>query len=175
MLHIKYIFWKFLTTFFFKKCNHYHGITHLVIEIRFIKYRFLKSRITLRGKKRSTIAYPNNPTFLSAISAIIFHAKTSQTDDIPTKLWCWIPWAWKGHVVPTKSKYADSKSSAYLRGTRLKTKKYQTVILAYLRYVSTRIIAPWNFIMAMKMPLSLKWPYLRWSRSFFRAFHWFWL
>jgi hypothetical protein len=44
-----------------------------------------------------------------------------------------------GHVVPAKSKYADSKSSAYLRGTWLKTKKYQTVILAYLRYVSTRI------------------------------------
>jgi hypothetical protein len=45
-------------------------------------------------------------------------------------------------VVPAKSKYADSKSSTYLRGTWLKTKKYQTVILAYLRYVSTRIIAP---------------------------------
>jgi hypothetical protein len=46
-------------------------------------------------------------------------------------------------VIPAKSKYADSKSSAYLRGTWLKTKKYlQTVILAYLRYVSTRIIAP---------------------------------
>jgi hypothetical protein len=41
-------------------------------------------------------------------------------------------------VVPTKSKYADSKSSAYLRGTWLKTKKYQTVILVYLRYVSIR-------------------------------------
>jgi hypothetical protein len=35
-------------------------------------------------------------------------------------------------VLPAKSKYADSKSSAYLRGTWLKTKKYQTVILAYL-------------------------------------------
>jgi hypothetical protein len=45
-------------------------------------------------------------------------------------------------VVPANSKYADSKSSAYLRGTWLKTKKYQTVILAYLRYVSTRIITP---------------------------------
>jgi hypothetical protein len=37
-----------------------------------------------------------------------------------------------GHVVPAKSKYADSKSSAYLRGTWLKTKKYQSVILAYM-------------------------------------------
>jgi hypothetical protein len=82
------------------------------------------------------------PTFLSAISAIMFHAKTSQTHDIPTELRYWIPWTWKGHVVPAKNKYADSKSSAYLRGTWLKTKKYQTVILAYLRYVSTRIIAP---------------------------------
>ena len=45
-------------------------------------------------------------------------------------------------MVPAKNKYADSKSSAYLRGTWLKTKKYQTVILAYLRYVSTRIIDP---------------------------------
>jgi hypothetical protein len=84
------------------------------------------------------------PTFLSAISAIMFHAKASQTHDIPTKLRYWIPWTWKGHVVPAKNKYADSKSSAYLRGTWLKTKKYQTVILAYLRYVSTRIIAPWT-------------------------------
>jgi hypothetical protein len=82
------------------------------------------------------------PTFLSAISAIMFHAKTSQTHDIPNKLRYWIPWTWKGHVVPAKNKYADSKSSAYLRGTWLKTKKYQTVILAYLRYISTRIIAP---------------------------------
>jgi hypothetical protein len=54
---------------------------------------------------------------------------------IPTKLWCWTPWAWNGHVEQAKS-YAASKSSAYLRGTRLKKKKYQTVILAYLRYVS---------------------------------------
>jgi hypothetical protein len=30
----------------------------------------------------------------------------------------------------------------YVVATWLKTKKYQTVILAYLRYVSTRIIAP---------------------------------
>ena len=43
-------------------------------------------------------------------------------------------------MVPTKSKYADSKSSAYLRGTRLKTKKYQTVILAYLRYANYRTL-----------------------------------
>jgi hypothetical protein len=84
------------------------------------------------------------PMFLSAISAIMFHAKTSQTHDIPTKLRYCIPWTWKGHVVPAKNKYADSKSSAYLRCTWLKTKKYQTVILAYLRYVSTRIIAPWH-------------------------------
>jgi hypothetical protein len=41
-----------------------------------------------------------------------------------------------------KNKYADSKSTSYLRGTWLKTKKYQTVILAYLRYVNTRFIAP---------------------------------
>jgi hypothetical protein len=74
------------------------------------------------------------PTFLSAISVIMFHAKTSQTHDIPTKLRYWIPWTWKGHVLQAKNKYADSKSSAYLRGTWLKTKKYQTVILAYLRY-----------------------------------------
>jgi hypothetical protein len=59
----------------------------------------------------------------------MFHAKTSQTHDIPTKLRYWIPWTWKGHVLPAKNKYADSKSSAYLRGTWLKTKKYQTVIL----------------------------------------------
>ena len=39
-------------------------------------------------------------------------------------------------------KYADSKSTAYLCGTWLKTKTYQTVIFAYLWYVSTRIIAP---------------------------------
>jgi hypothetical protein len=39
-----------------------------------------------------------------------------------------------GHVVLAKSKYADNKSSAYLRGTWLKTKKYQTVILVSLRY-----------------------------------------
>ena len=45
-------------------------------------------------------------------------------------------------MVPAKNKYADSKSSAYLRGTWLKTKKYQAVILAYLRYVSTRITHP---------------------------------
>jgi hypothetical protein len=57
------------------------------------------------------------PTFLSAISAIMFHANTSQTHDIPTKLRYWIPWTWKGHVVPAKNKYADSKSPAYLRGT----------------------------------------------------------
>jgi hypothetical protein len=72
-----------------------------------------------------------------------FIPRQSQTHDIPTKLRYWIPWAWNGHVVPAKSKYADSKSTAYLRGTWLKTRKYQTVILAYLRYVSTRIIAPW--------------------------------
>jgi hypothetical protein len=72
------------------------------------------------------------PTFLSAISAIMFHVKTSQTHDIPTKLRYWIPWTWKGHVLPAKNKNADSKSSAYLRGTWLKTKKYQTVILAYI-------------------------------------------
>ena len=35
-------------------------------------------------------------------------------------------------MVPEKNKYADSKSSAYLHGTWLKTKKYQTVILAYV-------------------------------------------
>ena len=45
-------------------------------------------------------------------------------------------------MLPAKNKYADSKSSAYLRGTWLKTKKYQTVILAYIRDASTRIIAP---------------------------------
>jgi hypothetical protein len=57
------------------------------------------------------------PTFLSAISAIMFHDNTSQTHDIPTKLRYWIPWTWKGHVVPAKNKYADSKSPACLRGT----------------------------------------------------------
>jgi hypothetical protein len=56
------------------------------------------------------------PTFLSTISAIMFHAKTSQTHDIPTKLRYWIPWTWKGHVLPAKNKYADSKSSAYAYG-----------------------------------------------------------
>jgi hypothetical protein len=34
----------------------------------------------------------------------------------------------EGHMVPAKCKYADSKNSAYLRGTCLKTKKYQTNI-----------------------------------------------
>ena len=34
-------------------------------------------------------------------------------------------------MVPAKCKYADSKSSAYLRGTCLKTKKYQTNIGAH--------------------------------------------
>ena len=49
----------------------------------------------------------------------------------------------KGHIwYLAKSKQSDSKSSAYLAGTSLKTKKYQTVILEYLRYVSTRFIAP---------------------------------
>jgi hypothetical protein len=58
---------------------------------RFIKYRFLKSLFRLRGRKRSTIAIykQSTPTFLSAISPIMFHAKTSQTHDIPTKLRCW--------------------------------------------------------------------------------------
>jgi hypothetical protein len=48
---------------------------YLVIKIRLIKYRFLKSIFTLRGKKRSTIAIykQSTPTFLSAISAIMFH------------------------------------------------------------------------------------------------------
>jgi hypothetical protein len=114
-------------------------VLYIGIKISFIKHRFLKSMFRLRGKKRSTIAIykQSTPTFLSAISPIMFHAKTSQTHDIPTKLRYWIPWAWNGHVVPAKSKYADSKSTAYLRGTWLKTRKYQTVILAYLRYVST--------------------------------------
>ena len=49
-------------------------------------------------------------------------------------------------MVPAKSKYPDSKSCAYLLGTWLKTNKYQTVILAYLRYVSTRIIAPCDIL-----------------------------
>ena len=62
----------------------------------------------------------------------MFHAKTSQTHDIPTKLRFRIPWAWKGHVVPTKSKYAVSKSSAYLRGIWLKTKKNQTAKFEFL-------------------------------------------
>jgi hypothetical protein len=142
----------------------------------FIKYMFLKSMLRLRDSKQSFAIWKGSfaiwkgsfaiwkgcfcylktefcyfkqptPMFLSAIRAIMFHAKTSQTHDIPTKLRYWIPWTWKGHVVvvvPAKNKYADSKSSAYLRGTWLKTKKYQTVILAYLRYVSTRIIAPWT-------------------------------
>jgi predicted metallopeptidase len=35
-------------------------------------------------------------------------------------------------------KYAYNSSSAYLRGTWLKTKKYQAVKLAYLRYVYVR-------------------------------------
>ena len=35
------------------------------------------------------------------------------------------------------------KVQGNLRGTQLKTRNYQTVILTYLRYVSTRIIAPW--------------------------------
>ena len=48
---------------------------YLVIKIRLIKYWFLKSIFTLRGKKRSTIAIykQSTPTFLSAISAIMFH------------------------------------------------------------------------------------------------------
>jgi hypothetical protein len=89
---------------------------------------------------KTEFCYFKQPTpFLSAISAIMFHAKAQDISahDIPTKLRYWIP-----YVLPAKNKYADSKSSAYLRGTWLKTKKYQTVILAYLRYVSTRIIAP---------------------------------
>jgi hypothetical protein len=40
-------------------------------------------------------------------------------------------------MVPAKCKYADSETNAYLRGNW-----YQTVMLAYLRYVSTRFIAP---------------------------------
>jgi hypothetical protein len=60
---------------------------YLIIKIRFIKYRFLKSMFRLRGRKRSTIAYKQStPTFLSAIIQIMFHAKISQTHDIPTKL-----------------------------------------------------------------------------------------
>ena len=80
----------------------------------------------------------STPTFPSAI-----HRHILRHMILLTKLRYWIPWAWKDHVIPAKSKYADRKSSAYLRGTWLKTKKYQTVILAYLRYVSTRFIAPW--------------------------------
>ena len=45
-------------------------------------------------------------------------------------------------MVQAKCKYADNESLAYLRGTWSKTKKYQTVIFMYLRYVNTRIIAP---------------------------------
>ena len=63
---------------------------YLVIKIGFIKYRFLKSTFRLRGRKRRRIAIivhkQSTPTFLSAISPIIFHAKTSHTHDIPTKL-----------------------------------------------------------------------------------------
>ena len=33
-------------------------------------------------------------------------------------------------MVQVKSKYADNKSTAYQRGTRLKRQKYQAVILA---------------------------------------------
>ena len=62
-------------------------------------------------------------------------------------------------MLPAKNKYAASKSSAYLRGMWLKTKKYQTVILAYLRYVSTRIIAPWNFRPAHEMSWSPRLPF----------------
>ena len=39
-----------------------------------------------------------------------------------------------------KVKYADSKSAAYLCGTWLKTKTYQTVILAYLWYVNNHTL-----------------------------------
>jgi hypothetical protein len=123
---------------------------YLVIKIWFIKYRFLKSMFRLRGRKKAQlhIYKQSTPTFLSAISPIMFHAKTCQTHDIPTKLQYWIPWAWTGHVVPTKSRYAKLLLNAYLRGTWLKTKKYQIVILAYLWYVSTvrELSHPENYV-----------------------------
>jgi hypothetical protein len=52
---------------------------YLVIKIRFIKYRFLKSTFRLRGRKISTIAIykQSTPTFLSAnITEFV-----SQTED----------------------------------------------------------------------------------------------
>jgi hypothetical protein len=128
---------------------------YLVIKIRFIKYRFLKSMSRLRGRKRSTIAYTNNrlQCFLVQSCFIPRHLRhiiyTGYT--VPTKLRYWIPWAWKGHVVPAKSNYVDSNTSAvhtcsdYIHDTWLKTKtitRCLTVILAYLRCVSTWFIAP---------------------------------
>jgi hypothetical protein len=115
---------------------------YLVFKIRFIKYRFLKSTFRLRGRKRSTIVYTNNRLqrfIVPSVQSLMFHCKTCMlyqlnygVEYLSLRKVMWYQ---------QKVKYADNKSSAYLRGTWLKTKNYQTVILAYLQYVSMRIIA----------------------------------
>ena len=46
-----------------------------------------------------------------------------------------------GRLVAIKCKYAECESTVYLGGIWLKKKKYPTVILTYIRCVSTRIIS----------------------------------
>jgi hypothetical protein len=73
-----------------------------------------------------------------AISPIMFHGKIQYMSDLHIyQLNYGSEYFELGMMMwyQQKVKYADSKSSAYLRGTWLKTKKYQTVVLAFLRYV----------------------------------------
>ena len=101
----------------------------LVIKIRFITYRFLKSTFRLGGRKRSTIAYTNN-----RLIEYIGFGKV---------------------MVPAKSMYADSNSSAYLHGTWLKTKKCQTVILALLCFITPCSQASLSWLHAQYHPQSV--------------------
>ena len=81
----------------------------------------------LRGKKRSTIAYTNNRLQRFLVPSVQSCFMPRHLRHMMYQLNYGIEYLGLGkvmHVVPAKSKYADNKSSAYLRGTWLKTKKY---------------------------------------------------
>ena len=75
------------------------------------------------------------PIFYCPVGPIMLHVKTVRVKHIATVLNYGFEYLGKfaGHMAPAKREFTDSESTAYLRGTWLKTKKYQTVILAYYR------------------------------------------
>jgi hypothetical protein len=116
-----------------------------------------------KGRQLHTQTLELAPAFLSPISPVISHAKTCQMYLLCTVTYTLLNTLGlvRSYGTSKMQVYADSESSAYLHGTWSKTKKYRTVILAYLRYVSTRIIAPWLKTVWTKISLLIVFVYER--------------